>query len=349
MPDMGERPLYLQKHITRHGKVAWYVRVRRGKLIRLRAAYGSEAFWDEYRAALGGVPLPNPKPNSASLQWLYDRYRESMAWSNLSRATRRQRENILLHVMEKAGTEAFLTLDSAAVEAGLDDRRATPAQARNYLDAVRGLFKWAKANKHVPVDPTASVERPQRVRDDEGHKVWSEEDVTAYRKKWLVGSRERLWFELLYATGLRRGDVVRVGKQHIRDGILSIKTEKTGMEVNLPLDATILKLIEIGPTADLALVCGKNGKPLTKETFGNFFRQACMDAGVKVRAHGVRKHAATLRADHGYTEAELEAHFGWTGGYMASLYTRSANRKKLAKDAAKKLKSRDAKQTKISA
>jgi hypothetical protein len=46
--------------------------------------------------------------------------------------------------------------------------------------------------------------------------------------------------------------------------------------------------------------------------------------------------AATFRADHGYTEAELEAHFGWTGGYMASRYTRSANRKKLAKDAANK-------------
>ena len=42
-------------------------------------------------------------------------------------------------------------------------------------------------------------------------------------------------------------------------------------------------------------------------------------------------------ADAGATVAELEALFGWHGGGMASLYTRDADRRRLAQQAAGKL------------
>ena len=54
-------------------------------------------------------------------------------------------------------------------------------------------------------------------------------------------------------------------------------------------------------------------------------------------AHGVRKIAATRAANNGATVAELEAMFGWTGGRMASYYTREADRRRLAKGAISKL------------
>ena len=77
-------------------------------------------------------------------------------------------------------------------------------------------------------------------------------------------------------------------------------------------------------------VVGKNGKPLVKESFGNMFRDACNAAGVQKSAHGLRKIAATRAAEAGATVAELEAMFGWSGGRMASLYTRTADRRRLA-------------------
>jgi len=54
-------------------------------------------------------------------------------------------------------------------------------------------------------------------------------------------------------------------------------------------------------------------------------------------AHGVRKIAATRAANSGATVAQLEAIFGWSGGTMASLYTREADRKRLAIEAMHKL------------
>ena len=59
--------------------------------------------------------------------------------------------------------------------------------------------------------------------------------------------------------------------------------------------------------------------------------EACREAGVPGSAHGVRKLAATTMANNGATVPQLEAVFGWTGGRMASWYTRSSDRRRLAK------------------
>ena len=138
-------------------------------------------------------------------------------------------------------------------------------------------------------------------------------------------------------TGLRRGDAVRLGRQHVRDDVATIKTEKSGTEVTLPILPILARTLEAGPCGDLTFIAGKNGRPLT-ESFGNLFRKACRDAGLHNRsAHGLRKAAATRAANPGATVAELEAIFGWQGGTMAALYTRAADRRRLAQRAMHKL------------
>src|SRR6185503_5776301 len=72
---------------------------------------------------------------------------------------------------------------------------------------------------------------------------------------------------------------------------------------------------------------------MAKASFSAEFAIACRAAGVPGSPHGVRKIAATRAANAGATVAQLEAIFGWQGGTMASLYTKAANRRKLALDA----------------
>jgi hypothetical protein len=92
------------------------------------------------KAAIAGEPLKTKAPNEGTLGWLIERYRETAAWSHLSAATRRQRENIFLHVIETAGSQPIAKITTATIVAGRERRVATPAQARNFLDAMRGLF-----------------------------------------------------------------------------------------------------------------------------------------------------------------------------------------------------------------
>ncbi len=60
--------------------------------------------------------------------------------------------------------------------------------------------------------------------------------------------------------------------------------------------------------------------------------RACRD-----RHTALRKIAATRAANAGATVAQLEAIFGWSGGRMASLYTRAADRRRLAIEGMHKL------------
>src|SRR5262249_51559659 len=142
-------------------------------------------FWSEYQAALASTPRKPTAPHEGTLAWLLDRYGETTAWSYLSPATRRQRENIFAIVLETGGKELFAKITTATIMAGRDRRAATPAQARNFLDAMRGLFRWAVKAKMVRSDPTVGVDNPPRPKND-GFAVWSEDDIAAY-ETLLVG------------------------------------------------------------------------------------------------------------------------------------------------------------------
>ena len=339
MDAMRRRPPYLLKETNRHGRTVWYVRKGDGPRVRIRGDYGSAEFVEAYEAAVNGRSQPQQAAASAgSLEWLITRYRETGAWQSLAASTRKGRERIFLQTIEAAGTLPYASLTRAVIVAGREKRAATPAQARTFLDALRGLFRWALDAGLVSVDPTAGVKNPSRPKSG-GFPVWTEDDVARYQKRWPIGTRQRIWLDVLLYTGLRRGDAVRLGRQHVRDGVAEIRTEKSGFmtEVTIPILPILEATLAAGPCGDLAFICGERGAPLTKEAFGNMFRKACLAAKVDKSAHGVRKIGATRAANAGATVAELEALFGWHGGGMASLYTRSADRRRLATGAISKL------------
>lgn len=87
-----------------------------GRRIRLRADYGTDEFWLQYHAAVNGeLPMQRGKASAGSLAWLIDRYRETPAWTSLSLATRRQRENILRQVIESAGRSPYIKITQKTI------------------------------------------------------------------------------------------------------------------------------------------------------------------------------------------------------------------------------------------
>lgn len=334
------RPLHLHRYKTRHGRMVWYVRssIPPRKRIRIRAEYGTPEFEEEYKAALSGK-TPQPKKargRAGSLRWLYERYRETRAWLDLAPATRRQRENFFKHIMEASGDEAFAAVTRVDIEEGMARRHNTPSQVRNFLDTMRGMFEWAVSADVAKIDPTAGVKYPTR-KKTEGFKPWTVENVAKYEARWPEGTRQRVWLHVLLYTGVRRGDAVTLGKQHIRDGLLVFIAEKgrdkRRIEVARPIEPELAATIAVGPCADLAFICGERGEPLTKESFGNMFKDACVEAGIvenKKAAHGLRKLSAIIWAERGATVNQLMALFGWLTPAMAAFYTEQADRKRLA-------------------
>jgi integrase len=182
--------------------------------------------------------------------------------------------------------------------------------------------------------PKTGVKNPKRKKGP-GFPVWTEDGALAYERRWPIGTKERVWRDVLFYTGLRRGDAVQLGRQHVREGFATLRTEKSQGQVvvSIPILPVLQRTLDAGPIGELAFICGATGKPLTKESFGNAFKNACRAAGVKKSAHGCRKIAATRAAENGASVAQLNAIFGWSGTQMASLYTEAADRKRLAAEA----------------
>jgi integrase len=336
---MPKRLPHLHKERTRHGTICWYVRVDRGPRIRVRGAYGSEEFMASYRAAVMGgpaiAPPDKPEADPRTLAWLIEQWMHSSDWGKNSAATRRQRENILLHVLEDAGSVPFRSIRKKHIFEGRERRKATPFAANNFLKTMRALFGWAAEANLIEDNPTIGVAFFKT--KTEGHRTWSIEDVERFRKRWPLGTRERVAFELLLNTGLRRGDAVRLGRQHIRDGVASIKTEKTNVQLYIPILPSLQAAIDAGPVGEQTFICNTHGQRMPKESFGNWFRDACTAAGIEGSAHGIRKLAATTVAENGGSEKELQALFGWKSQHQSALYTREADSRRLALRAALKL------------
>ncbi len=328
------RPPHLVRETTRHGTVVWYVRVGQGARTRMREAYGSPGFWRDYRLAVEGKPLaPAAGPKPGTLSWLIAKYVASAEWSELKPATRKQRHGFYRAMEKTAGDELLSAIDRRAILAGRDRRRDTPYAANNFLKSLRGLFRWALDADHVKVDPTTGIKLLAGNNDD-GFHAWTEEELERFEAKWPIGTRQRLAFDLLLFTGLRRGDVVRLGRPHVRNGEFTIRTEKTGMVVIAPILPPLAASIAAAATGELTFLATERGLPFGKESFGNWFGKACREAKCPGSAHGLRKAGARRAVEEGATESQLNALFGWADGSRESAtYTRTANRAKLAREA----------------
>lgn len=324
-------PLHVVKETTRHKKVVFYFRIGKGERIRLPGNPGSKEFKVAYQAALIGQRIVATRQTefARSLRWLIRQHMESAKWASLSVATRKQRGLLYKQVIEVSGDIDCRAVRPKDIRNALERRSKTPALANNFLKAMSALFKWGLQHEHVDIDPTVGVERLKYKSD--GFPVWTRDDVERYMARWPVGSRQRLALEFLIASGLRRSDIVRAGRQHMSEEVLALKTMKTNTPVTLELSPRLLEVIRNTETGDLSFLVGKRGRPMTKETFGNWFRDACRAAGIKKSAHGLRKFSATLAAEGGATTHQLMAQFGWVTTQQAELYTKGADRAHLGK------------------
>lgn len=315
---------HVQRETSRHGKVVFYFRRGTGPRTRLPEGYGTPEFLAAYTLALSGDrPAQRPTGQHGTVAWLISRYRESSAWKALAPGTKVQREGIL-RALPSDGAVAAIT--RKAIIAGMDRRK--PDAANVFLFTLRHLFEWAVYAEHVKADPTIGVKRINVKRD--GFHVWTDEEIGRFEGRWPLGTRERLAFDLLLYTGIRRADAVRVGRPHVRDGGLRFRTSKGGVEVCIPILAPLARSIEATQTGDLTFICTARGLPMDANVFTVWFRNAAKLAGCPGSAHGLRKASATRMAEAGGTTSELKASYGWVTNAMPELYTKTAERAEMA-------------------
>lgn len=325
---------------TRHGKVVWYFRRGHEKRIRLPDEYGSAEFETVYEAALYGLPIPTitaTRAKHGTLKWLVDEYRDSAEWNEFRPTTQSTKTAILNRVLKTAGDSLVKDITPDTIRQGRDRRAKTPDAANRFIKTLSPLFKFAVERQYMSANPCTGVAK-LKVKDTGGFKTWPAEDILAFENTHPIGTKARLAFDLLRYTGLRRSDMVLLGRQHVKNGIVRMRTQKTSTQLGLViipvLQRTISATRDIG---DLTYLVTEYGRPFTAAGFGNWFRERCNEAGVTGAAHGIRKFAANTLVEADVKPAELMAIFGWRSLKQADDYIKEVNRLKLASAAMNKL------------
>lgn len=330
------RKPYVQKEITRHGKIVWYFRRGKEKRIRLPGAFGSAEFNEAYAAALAGLPAkPRATAPATTLRWLVDRFYESGRFNAYRPNTQRNLRLELERVCKTGGNLNFDMIEASDIRAGMLRREKTPHMVAEYIRAMRALFKFARDSQWIEIDPTADI-KAKHVKTD-GYHTWTVEEVAQYQERHPLGTQARLALDIMLYTGLRRGDAITLGRQHVRNGVISIRAGKNGAEIVIPVLPPLAESIEATKTGDLVFLLNTRGRPWKNISFGYWFADRCDEAGVPGRAHGLRKAGATIAANNGATPFELTAMFGWSSTNIAEIYTRKADKARLAERAANKL------------
>jgi integrase len=188
-------------------------------------------------------------------------------------------------------------------------------------------------------DPTRDI-KLAAVKSD-GFHTWTPEEIAQYEAHHAIGTKARLALALGWYTMQRRGDVIRMGRQHIRVGPkgpelhFTQQKKKTGPPHVLPVHPALAAIIEATPGDHLTLLTTKRGKAYCGGYFDDAFRAWCDDAGLPKRCtfHGLRKASLTWGADHGWTTHEIVAWSGHTSLSMVQHYTKASDQRRTARAA----------------
>jgi site-specific recombinase XerD len=338
-----QNPRYVHEYVNRHSKTVFYLRRPGHKKQRLEipdeVLPWSPKFMAIYEAALSDEPAPiilgasRTVPGTVNAA-LVSYYQCAAFTKGLASSTQSNRRAILERFRVEHGDKRISLMHSEALQKIID--RKTPAAARNFRKAMRGFLKHCISLKLMKVDPLGSVELVKM--KTKGHHPWESDECAKFEAFYPVGTRERLAYELLLQAGQSRCDVVRMGRQHIRQGLLSMRRQKTDVPFNVTVMPRLQEAIDAMPASNyLTFLVTAHGKPFTAAGFGNWFRDVCRAAKLPARctSHGLRKAAATYLAEEGATDFQLMAWFGWSSISQAQVYTKAANGKRMARSAGK--------------
>ncbi|MBV9974858.1 MAG: tyrosine-type recombinase/integrase [Hyphomicrobiales bacterium] len=334
--------------VDRYGKVRVYLRQKGRPKVRLHGTPWTEPFMDEYEKALAGrgddVGRTAAGSKAGTWRWLCERYFLSAGFRRLDARTQRVRRQILEATCDeptKPGAQALFRdfpiaiMTAKAVRVLRDRKLDTPEAANGRVKAIRQVFAFALEEELAAANPARDV--PYLKSASQGFHAWTLDEVRQFEARHPIGSKPRLALALLLFTGQRRSDVIRFGRQMVRDGKLSFTQFKNRnrkpKRLVLPMLQELAAIINASPCGDLTYLVTEFGKPFSDAGFGNWFRVQCDRAALPhCSAHGLRKAGATIAANAGASERTLMSIFGWDSSRQAAHYTRSADQERLAGD-----------------
>jgi integrase/recombinase XerD len=243
--------------------------------------------------------------------------------------------------------KTLLTAEQESVSGFMQHLREHGVQSRSIarkLSCVRGFYKWLLMDKRVTHDPTVNIESPaswkvlpKSLPESEVAEMLERTGVAA-RAADASGAalRDHAMLELLYAGGLRVGEIVALRQEDLRLETASVQVRGKGdKERIVPIGRSAVEALEEyvlrgrrelmsgargGAGLQRALFLSVRGNPLTTQKIWQMVR------GVNSHAspHKLRHSCATHMVEHGADLRTVQTLLGHADIATTQVYTHLA-------------------------
>ena len=240
-------------------------------------------------------------------------------------------EDKLIHI-ERKNIEKYLS--------ELKEREISPRSRARLLSSLRLFYAYLLRKKEIEIDPVALIDAPKQGRSLP--KTLTEEEVEslllAPDTSTLLGLRDRVLFEVLYATGLRVTELVSLvlSQVNLQQGVIRV-TGKGNKERLVPLGEEAINWLEkylLTTRADLlkgqvtdALFVTKRGSEMTRQAFWYLIKRYALQAEIvtAISPHTLRHAFATHLLNHGADLRVVQMLLGHSDLSTTQIYTHVAN------------------------
>jgi integrase len=300
--------LYVHKKVAK-GKTYYYFDLgkdeRGNRILKRLPDIRSREFANAYKAAQGQRTKQGVPESAKNFDWLVRLYEKSPEFRSLADNTKRLYSRHLAYAGEsfrnRQGRSAPLSILTAEQAVTLRDQNAdTPGKANAILKSLGALYAWAgkpgrryvKENIAAGIDPLEGGE----------HQPWPEGLVELA----LEDPAMRLPVGLLYFTGQRIGDVVKLGRPNLARGVISLTQQKTGRKLRIAVHQRLAEILEAdAPQGAMLFLVNEHGKPLTESGLRQRIQKWATARGYQVVPHGLRKNAVNALLEASCSVAEV--------------------------------------------
>lgn len=323
------------KRVRRDGKAYLYFNTGKkkpnGQPLRVPLPDPASAqFYSVYAALVAGRTKRATETSIYTVYQMAREYESSKVFEALAENTRKLYRYQLAKIRDLLGDYPVNDLEPHYVREMLDESDWN-AGTRNMVTAVLGaLYKWGRAAKKTTAFPTKELGRS----DGGEHDPWPDDILQAGLE--AKDDTIRLAVHVLYFTGLRIGDALKLRWGQIRDDVIGItpqKTQRTGKTLYIPLAGDLKAELDSTPRTSLTVL-----PPMTQAKLRREMQAFTEGLGVETVPHGLRKNAVNSLLLAGCSIAETAAITGQTYSIVEH-YAAQINRRKLAGAAIVKLDS----------
>lgn len=333
---------YVNVQRDRNGRVKYHYFRRNGKRQRLPGEPGSVEFAEAYQALLNAKagtcadPIADGRnyPTGSFGALIVD-YLASASFKEKKISTQGIYRRVLDRLRRENGANPVSLLRRRHVRKMRDALSDTPGAANNVLRLLKLVLSFAVEEELIDVSPAA------RIKELKGgsYRSWTDDECTAFEKRWASGTMQRRAYALALYTGQRRADLVAMTKAHRSRGTVQVKQEKTDADLWIAEHSALTVELARGEQGHMSLLTTSKGKAFDPVYFGAWFAEAIDDAGLPDDCvlHGLRKCAARRLAEAGCSEREIMSVTGHKTAAMVSLYVEDANQRVQSSSAILKL------------